>query len=220
MACQTHTSFGRIMADKLTEEDFGRVKDCAQVLTAPQLELLEASGMTVSAIGSYAMAHHYDVIMVDYLQKIPAARAGRYLSDYERVSQVSSDLQQLGRTTGKTIVALSQLSRPDKRKDGTTPPPSLSSLRQSGQIEQDADIVLLLYKEYQDFAYSRRCLDVAKNKDGVAGVGLLLNFDGDKQRFTKSAGQREAAKPKEEAPRQTSIFHPEPAVGPTPFDKS
>ena len=175
--------------------------------------------MTVSAIGSYAMAHHYDVIMVDYLQKIPAARAGRYLSDYERVSQVSSDLQQLGRTTGKTIVALSQLSRPDKRKDGTTPPPSLSSLRQSGQIEQDADIVLLLYKEYQDFAYSRRCLDVAKNKDGVAGVGLLLNFDGDKQRFTKSAGQREAAKPKEEAPRQTSLFRPVAEAGPTPFDQ-
>ena len=38
------------------------------------LELIEANGMTVSAIGSYAMAHHYDVILVDYLQKIPAAR--------------------------------------------------------------------------------------------------------------------------------------------------
>ena len=220
VACQTHVSFGRIMTDKLTEEDFSRVKDCAKVLTTPQLELLEASGMTVSAIGSYAMAHHYDVIVVDYLQKIPAARVGRYLSDYERVSQVSSDLQQLGRTTGKTIVALSQLSRPDKRKDGTTPPPSLSSLRQSGQIEQDADIVLLLYKEYQDHASSRRCLDVAKNKDGAAGVGLLLNFDGDKQYFYRSAGQRTEARPREEAPRQTSLFRPVAADGPTPFDQT
>ena len=219
VACQTHISYSRSMEDKLTEEDFGRVKDCAQVLAEPQLELLEAYGMTVSAIGSYAMAHHYDVIVVDYLQKVPAARTGRYISPFEQVSQVSSDLQQLGRTTGKTIVALSQLSRLDKKKDGTSVPPSLSDLRQSGQIEQDADIVLLLYKEYQDFAYSRRCLDVAKNKDGVAGVGLLLNFDGDKQRFTKSAGQREAAKPKEEAPRQTSLFRPVAEAGPTPFDQ-
>ena len=54
---------------------------------------------------------------------------------------------------------------------------------------------------------------------GVAGVGLLLNFDGDKQRFTKSAGQREAAKPKEEAPRKTSLFRPVAEAGPTPFDQ-
>ena len=107
--------------------------------------------------------------VVDYLQKIPAPKDGRYFSEFERVSRVSSDLQQLGRTTGKTVIALSQLSRAEKRKDGSIPPPTMSSLRQSGQIEQDADVVLLLYKEYQDFDRTRRCLDVAKNKDGEAG---------------------------------------------------
>lgn len=217
VACQTLTSFTGIMTNKLTQEDYDKIWDMRQLMTAPALDLLESSGMTVSSISAYAMASHYDVVIVDYLQKIPAMRSGRYLGDFERVSQVSSELQQLGRTTGKTVIALSQLTRAEKRKDGSTPPPTLSSLRQSGQIEQDADVVMLLYKEYQDFAYSRRCLDIAKNKDGIAGLGLLLNFDGDKQRFSKSIGQP-VAKTAPEPPAQQNLFQPERATGPTPFD--
>lgn len=219
VACQTHTSFKRILGNALQQEDYGRIKDLRQHLTTPVMDLIEASGMTVGSIGSYAMAHHYDVIMIDYLQKIPAIRAGRYMSDFEKVSQVSNDLQQLGRTTKKTVVALSQLSRPDKKKDGSTPPPTLSSLRQSGQIEQDADVVLLLYKEYQDFAYSRRVLDLAKNKDGEAGLGLLLNFDGDKQRFSKSVSQPLPTVPKKEPDPQQNLFRPVRSYEPSPFDQ-
>lgn len=218
IACQTQTSFSRIMANKLDVEDYGRIKDMGAHLGGASLELLETSGMTVSGIGACAMAYHYDVIVVDYLQKIPVAKAGRAMNDFERVSQVSSDLQQLGRTTGKVIIALSQLSRPEKRKDGTIPPPTMSSLRQSGQIEQDADVVLLLYKEYQDFAYSRRVLDIAKNKDGVAGLGLLLDFDGDHQRFKKSVRQPLPQK-ESEPPAQQNLFRPIPSSGPTPFDE-
>ena len=212
VACQTLASYQRIMADQMEKPDFEQVYDMRQYLTAPSLELLETSGMTVSGIGSYAMARHYDVIVVDYLQKIPASRGGRPLSDFERVSQVSSDLQQLGRRTGKTVIALSQLSRPD----GEGKAPTMSSLRQSGQIEQDADVVLLLYKEYPKETHSRRCLDVAKNKDGLAGLGILLDFDGDNQRFKQSNAQPLPEK-KPEVPAQQSIFRPLPE-GPSPFD--
>lgn len=213
VACQTMTSYSRIMSDAMEKPDLDQVYDMRQQLRASQLELLETAGMTVSGIGSYAMARHYDVIVVDYLQKIPANRRGRPLSDYERVSQVSSDLQQLGRRTGKVVIALSQLSRPD----GDGKAPTMSSLRQSGQIEQDADVVLLLYKEYPKEPRSRRCLDVAKNKDGLAGVGLLLDFDGDTQRFKQSIGQPLPER-KPEAPIQTSIFKPI-SDGPSPFDE-
>ena len=217
VACQAQLSFRQIMTGKLEEADFQRVYELRSRLTAPGLELIEANGMTVSAIGSYAMAHPYDVIVVDYLQKIPAPKEGRYLNEFERVSRVSNDLQQLGRTTGKTVIALSQLSRAEKRKDGSVPPPTMSSLRQSGQIEQDADVVLLPYQEYQDYGNPRRGLETAKNKDGVAGIGLLLDFDGDKQCFSKAAGQpvpREKGAPAV----QQSIFRPERADGPSPFD--
>lgn len=214
VACQTQTSYARMMTGKLEHDDYGRVKDMREHLTGPSMELLESYGMTVSGIGSYAMARHYDVVVVDYLQKIAAARTGRSLSEFERVSQVSSDLQQLGRRTGKTVIALSQLSRAEHDQKA----PTMASLRQSGQIEQDADVVLLLYKEYPKERFSRRCLDVAKNKDGIAGEGMLLNFDGDKQRFSPSLAQP-LPKREQEAPAQQSIFRPEKGGGPTPFDE-
>jgi replicative DNA helicase len=218
IACQTQTSFSRIMEGRLEREDYSRIRDMRPHLTSPVLELLETPGMTVSDMGSYAMAHHYSVIVVDYLQKIPAVRGGRPLSEFERVSQVSSDLQQLGRRTGMTVIALSQLSRAEKRRDGKIPAPTLASLRQSGQIEQDADVVMLLYKEFQEYGRTRRCLDVAKNKDGMAGVGLLLDFDGDKQCFRKSNAQPKPETAPEQ-PVQQSMFRPIHAGGPTPFDK-
>jgi replicative DNA helicase len=173
--------------------------------------------MSVSDIGAYAMARHYDIVYIDYLQKIPAASDRRYASDTERVSRVSHDLQQLGRRTGKTIVSLSQLSRPDKASGKSTSTPTMSSLRQSGQIEMDADVIMLLYKEDPKDYRSRRVLDIAKNKDGRAGYGILLNFDGDKQLFSKSLKQL-PPQPKE-PPAQRSLFHPDYSGGATPFDE-
>ena len=217
VACQALASYRKIMSDKLEKPDFEQIYDMRDRLTAPKLDLLETSGMTVSGIGSYAMAHHYDVIFVDYLQKIPAAGRGRALSDFERVSQVSSDLQQLGRRTGMVMIALSQLSRPEGKDKGKAP--SMSSLRQSGQMEQDADVVLLLYKEFPKETYSRRCLDVAKNKDGLAGLGIMLDFDGDNQRFRTSVGQP-MPKNEPEQPVQESMFQPISSDEPMPFDSN
>lgn len=212
VACQTQTSFRRMMTGRMDKDDYTRVYSMGQHLTAPAMGLIEAGSMTVSGIGSYAMVYHYDVIVVDYLQKIPAVRGGRVLSDFERVSQVSSDLQQLGRTTGKTVIALSQLSRLEKGQKA----PTMSSLRQSGQIEQDADVVMLLYKEHPDAPRSRRVLDVAKNKDGESSLHMMLDFDGDTQRFSRSAAQY--VPPAPEPPAQQSIFRPVPDHAPTPFD--
>lgn len=207
IACQTQTNFSRIMTNRLETEDYTRIIEHRDHLTAPSLDLLEASNMAVSSISAYAMAHHYDVVIVDYLQKIPAARGARQLSEFERVSQVSSDLQQMGRRTGMVVVALSQLSRPERTKGGKSVAPTLSSLRQSGQIEQDADVVMLLYKEEpENFQNQRRKLDFAKNKDGVAGNGIVLELDGATQHFTKVASSPPLPpKPKKEEPKQLTF---------------
>ena len=176
VTCQTSISYQKLMEDELEQKDLEQVYRMRKPMLENKLEHIEANGWTVSSIGSYAMAMHYDVIIVDYLQKVNVSCGGRYLSEFEKTTRVSSELQQLGRRTGKTVIALSQLSR----HEGA---PTLSNLRQSGQIEQDADVVLLLYKEFQDDIDSRRCLDIAKNKDGLAGQGIVLDFVGDNQRF-------------------------------------
>ena len=176
VTCQTSVSYQKLMENELEQKDLEQVYGQREDMLAHQFEHIESSGWTVSSIGSYAMAMHYDVIIVDYLQKVNVSRGGRYLGDFERTTMVSNDLQQLGRRTGKLVIALSQLNR----HEGA---PTLNNLRQSGQIEQDADVVLLLYKEFQNDRDSRRCLDIAKNKDGLAGEGMLLDFAGDNQRF-------------------------------------
>lgn len=216
VACQTLVSYEKVMTDKLEREDMQQIYEMRRELEEPDMEYLEANGWTVSDIGAYAMARRYDVIVVDYLQKIAVTSQGRYLGDYERVSRVSSDLQQLGRQTGRIIIALSQLSRPGK--DGLGP--TMSSLRSSGQIEQDADVVLLLYRENEQDTESRRKLVIAKNKDGRANEGTLLEFDGDNQRFRRSVSWTPPERMrKKKEPAQTSVFRPVAGDGPTPFDE-
>ena len=162
--------FGKIKRNDLTEEDYKTIIELQQRLTDPALDFIDASGFTVMDIRSIALSRHYDNVIVDYLQKIRGDRSRRNLSDFERVSSISSDLQDFGKQTGVTVVALSQLSRPEK-KDGKAHAPGLSSLRQSGQIEQDADVVMLLYRE--DDTNPTRTLKLAKNKEGEANIAMI-----------------------------------------------
>ncbi|MDA6986811.1 replicative DNA helicase, partial [Escherichia coli] len=87
-----------------------------------------------------------------------------------------------------TVVALSQLSRPDRdAKTKKIRPPVLSDLRSSGQIEQDADVVLFLHREDYDDKQSNRILKIAKNKEGEAMDYVRFRFDGDLQTFSRIA---------------------------------
>ena len=177
IANQAQVSFSHVMQNSMQANEYAMVKSARQALTKPSLDRIEASGMTVSEIFSFAMAYHYDVIIIDYLQKISAPGIR---DNIQRVSQVSNELQQSARLTKKTVIALSQLRRTDEDKA-----PTMADLRESGQIEQDADVIMMLYKENAGDPRSRRVLDVAKNKDGEPDLGILLNFDGDKQTFSQ-----------------------------------
>lgn len=194
--------FGRIKEHKLTPEDWGACEYQSKAFVGRNLELIQAGGLSVVDIQALALAGQYEIIYIDYLQLI--APEDRRRSDVEQVTQISKDLHTMAQTTGITICALSQLSRPmatGKQEKA----PGLHSLRQSGQIEQDADGVLLLYKEEPDLPNSRRCLKIAKNKEGEAGGIVYLVLDGKHQRFRLSA----VAKPKppaEESYRQTAFY--------------
>ena len=91
---------------------------------------------------------------------------------------------------GILVVALSQLTRSEKTRDESKYiEPTMSDLRESGQIEQDADAILLLYLEDPSRPNeSRRVLKLAKNKDGERGR-IFLDFDGACQRFSQAPDQ-------------------------------
>ena len=200
-------SYTKIKRNQLTEEDFWDLLDMQPTLTAPALTLIDAAGMTALDIQAYSQAHRYDVAFVDYLQKIAAPRGVRQ-SDFERVSAISSQLQQFGRITGTTVVALSQLSRPDRdAKTRKIRPPALSDLRSSGQIEQDADVVLFLYREDYDDKRANRILRIAKNKEGEAMDYVRFRFDGDLQTFSRIAPEppKDADPPEKRKPKSQQI---------------
>lgn len=180
-------SYTKIKQNALEEADYKDLMDMKDILTRPQVTLIDAAGMTVLDIQAYSQAHRFDVVIIDYLQKIKAPR-GQRMSEYDRVTAISSDLQQFGRITGTTVMALSQLSRPDRdAKTGKIRPPMLSDLRASGQIEMDADVVMFIYREDYDDKDSKRILKIAKNKEGEALDWVNLRFDGDLQTFTRIA---------------------------------
>ena len=207
-------SYTKIKQNALEEADYKDLMDMKDILTRPQVTLIDAAGMTVLDIQAYSQAHRFDVVIIDYLQKIKAPR-GQRMSEYDRVTAISSDLQQFGRITGTTVMALSQLSRPDRdAKTRKIRPPMLSDLRASGQIEMDADVVMFIYREDYDDKDSKRILKIAKNKEGEALDWVNLRFDGDLQTFTRIAPQQEEPPVKRErqSPRQVSFWpeHPDP----------
>lgn len=178
----------KIQLNALNANDWATLAAISADFAGRNLEIIEAAGMTASDIRLYSQARHYDVIYIDYLQLIKAAGRSEYAQqDFVRVSANSLALKQFGRQGGPTIVALSQLSRPTPGKNGKIPPPSMRSLRSSGQIEQDADAILLMFRENQKQINSDRIITVAKNKTGIAGDSFVLKFEGSLQTFSESS---------------------------------
>lgn len=180
IAATSKIGMDKIKRNQLTPTDWERLTQLSSDITeGHRLTLHHASGITVADIRSLSLMQHFDVIFVDYLQLIESKRTSRY----EVVTEISMALHTMAQTTGITIVALAQLSRAEK-KDGKQIAPSMSSLRESGQIEQDADVIFLLYPEDANDKLSPRVLKIDKNKEGECGR-MLLSFDGKTQTFAR-----------------------------------
>ena len=230
MSHYTQIPMDRIKTNKLSREDWLKCTKAAEELYRLQLEEVPASGMTAADIQAYSLSRRYEVVFIDYLQLI---RGNQKASRYDLVTEVSQNLHTMAQSTGTTVIALAQLSRPDKSQQKPAPP-NMSSLRESGQIEQDADIIMLLYQEDMNDYKGRRVLKIAKNKEGERAV-LMLDFNGPTQTLTPAkpskaesyqavqrackAAQREraAAEKKSSVPGQ-AVMHELPDDGtPLPF---
>lgn len=134
--------------------------------------------------------HGVKVLMIDYLQLMNASGMG-FGSRQEEVSTISRSLKGLAKELNIPILALSQLNRGVENREGGDKRPQLSDLRESGAIEQDADMVLFIhrpeyYKIYQDEAgrdlRGKAEIIIAKHRNGAVG-SVLLKFRGEYARF-------------------------------------
>lgn len=175
MAAAMNLEMSKIKRNHMTTEDFESLARRGDEVSVHKIELVNAAGMTVDDIQALAISRRYEIVIVDYLGLIESKAQSRY----EAVTAISIGLHTMAQRHNITVVALSQLARADKK---TAAEPTMSSLRESGQTEQDADVIFLLYKDGET---EQRILKIAKNKEGTLGH-LKLDFDGQHQTFKKS----------------------------------
>ena len=157
---------------EFTEEDKAAIGTATSQMARLTLDLVPASGMTVQDVRAAALGSRHQIIFIDYLQLVRSSGQTRY----EEVTNTSMALHELAQSHGITVVALSQLSRPEKN-GGKPRPPDMSSFRESGQIEQDLDVAMLLYPADPNDNNSNRVLKLGKNKDGPR-TRMELEFHG------------------------------------------
>ena len=184
----------KIRTGKLAEEDWSRLsKACATLEQAP-LYLDDTPGLTLFELRSRAQTlkrRHPELglIVVDYLQLM--AMGGNVESRLQEVSSLSRGLKALAKDLDVPIIALSQLSRAVEQR--TDKRPVLSDLRESGSIEQDADLVMFIYRdEYYNGEESEQQglaeVHVAKHRNGPTET-IKLNFV---KRYAKFSDHRAA----------------------------
>jgi replicative DNA helicase len=168
-------SLGEIKSQSIPEPKWEDMIQAAEEFKATSFDVIEAAGWSVLDIETDAVAHNYDLIYVDYLQ-LTKWEPGE--SEYEAVTRASKQLHTLAQRRKITVVALSQFSRMRGEQE-----PNMHSLRSSGQIEADADVIMLLFCSSQDQNDpNTRRLRIVKSKEGPRGF-IPLTFDGKTQRF-------------------------------------
>ncbi len=173
----------------LTDADFEKIGQAMGTLSEAQIYIDDSPGITMSELRTKARREAHKrplgLIIVDYLQLMSGG--SRYGGDSNRVqeiSEISRGLKGIARELNVPVLALSQLSRSVENRSPQIP--QLSDLRESGSIEQDADVVAFIYREeyYNPETDRKKLTDIfiKKHRNGPVG-NVELYFDNEKQRF-------------------------------------
>ncbi len=180
----------KLRTGKLSEEEWSRLIPASDVLSKAELYLDDTPGITITEMKSrLRRLRNIDLVVIDYLQLMGSGK--RIDNRVQEISEITRNLKILAKEMNVPVITLSQLSRASEQR--TDHRPQLSDLRDSGSIEQDADIVLFLYREGY---YSEKSADaaptadmnsgeciVAKNRHGEANA-VKLHWQGEFMRFT------------------------------------
>lgn len=201
VAQRARVELSKIKHKELTEHDVGDVAAIGGATSRMCFGITEAAGFGVADLRAVTLANRYDVIFIDYVQLLKADGRERW----EIVTKISMELHTLAQQLGVAVIALSQLTPPDKTK-GARRAPSRDDLRESRQLKQDADVILLMSLDDPEENDGLRWLAVAKNKDGPLGR-ICLKFDAEHMEFTAtdSRAWHRRAEPKPYEPKLTPV---------------
>ncbi len=140
----------RINTGYLSKEDWAKLSQTSGDLSEAKIFIDDTAGITVPEVRSKSrrlmLERGLDLIIVDYLQLMSGSNQ-RYENRTQEISQISRGLKGIAKELNLPLIAVSQLSRAVESRHGDQRRPQLSDLRESGSIEQDADIVLFIYRE-------------------------------------------------------------------------
>lgn len=213
LASETEISSHNIRTGDIGEEEFPRIAACARALEKTPLYIDDTPGLTVNNLRTrarrLARSKGLGLIVVDYIQLLSSAGGRKNDSRANEVSEITRGLKILAKELDVPVIALSQLNRGVEQRDDKRP--MLSDLRESGSIEQDADIVMFVYREFyyldketpiqkpseKDEDFHKRCaqLDerkeemryksevvIAKQRHGPTGI-ISMSFIGEFTQF-------------------------------------
>ncbi len=188
LCAESQMDIKKVRTGFISERDFGKLKLAGETLSRSKIFIDETPGVTIMEMKAKArrlrMEQHLDVVFIDYIQLMRAG--GRFENRNQEMSFISRSLKELAKELRVPVVGISQLSRaPEKgRKEAR---PQLSDLRESGAIEQDADVVIFIYRpEYyhpdDESLHGLAEVSVAKQRNGPTG-NLHLAFIREYARF-------------------------------------
>lgn len=178
LALESKVDSQNIRTGNLEDEEWAKLIEGANVIGNSKLIIDDKPGISISELRSkcrkYKMEYNLGIIFIDYLQLMTGS--GRSESRQQEISEISRSLKALARELNVPVVALSQLSRAvEQRPDHR---PMLSDLRESGAIEQDADVVMFIYRDdyYNKDSENKNIAEIiiAKQRNGPIGTVNLV----------------------------------------------
>ena len=178
LALESKVDSQNILTGNLEDEEWAKLIEGANIIGNSHLIIDDKPGISISELRSkcrkYKMEHNLGIIFIDYLQLMTGS--GRSESRQQEISEISRSLKALARELNVPVVALSQLSRAvEQRPDHR---PMLSDLRESGAIEQDADVVMFIYRDdyYNKDSENKNIAEIiiAKQRNGPIGTVNLV----------------------------------------------
>ena len=175
-ALESQVDAQSLRTGNLKDADWEKLIEGAGVIGSSKLIIDDTPGISISELRSkcrkYKLEHGLDIIIIDYLQLMTGRVGGRSESRQQEISEISRALKGLARELNVPVIALSQLSRAvEQRPDHR---PMLSDLRESGAIEQDADMVMFIYRDdyYHPDTEKKNVAEIiiAKQRNGAIGT--------------------------------------------------
>ena len=185
-----HVPLNSIRTGRISDDDWVRITSATSQLSEAKIFIDESAGLTPTELRARARRikreHGLDLVVVDYLQlmQVPGTKENRATE----IAEISRGLKALAKELSVPVIALSQLNRAVEQRNEKKP--VMSDLRESGSIEQDSDMILLIYR---DEVYDKNStkkgmaeIDLAKHRNGETGT-FLLTFQGQYTRFVNYA---------------------------------